>query len=98
MKENKRKKFAQVNIKEHVANNFDIPQEVMSNVPVIRLIGNKEISVENFTGLVEYTEQKIRLSTQSGMLVIDGIKLRAKSMTAEQIIIRGTILQVAFAV
>lgn len=76
---------------------LDIPLEVVSDIPIIILTGNKEVSVENFSGLVEYTNQKIRLNTKSGLLIIEGVNLEAKSMTAELIVIKGTILQVAFA-
>jgi len=75
---------------------FEIPPEVVSDFPKIVLAGNKEISIENFNGLVEYTAQKIRMNTQCGILVIDGIALEVRKMTADYIIIRGTIIQIGF--
>lgn len=83
---------------EQFTNAFDIPKEVILDLPVITLTGNKEIAVENFNGLVEYTRQKIRLNTKSGILVIDGIELEAKNMTAERICIKGSILHITFVV
>lgn len=77
---------------------LDIPKEVVMDLPVITLTGNKEINVENFNGLLEYTTQKIRLSTRVGILVIDGLQLQAKNMTAEKICIRGNILHLTFIV
>lgn len=92
-----KKKIDKINLREQVAKNLDIPTELISNVPVIKLTGNKEINIENFISLVEYTPQKIRLNTRCGLLIIDGVALEAKRMTAEHILIKGTILQVAFA-
>ena len=94
---NKKNTLVKMNLREQVAKSLDIPTEVMNNVPVIKLNGNKEISIENFIGLIEYTPQKVRLNTRCGLLIIDGVALEAKSMTAERMLIKGTILQVAFA-
>lgn len=86
-----------MNLMEQLAQGLDIPTEVIRDVPVIKLTGNREINIENFINLVEYTPQKVRLNTKSGLLIIDGVGLEAKSMTAERMLIKGTILQVAFA-
>lgn len=75
---------------------FEVPPEVMSDFPKIVLLGNKEISIENFNNLVEYTTQKIRMNTKCGMLVIDGVELEVSKMTADYITIKGTIIQVSF--
>lgn len=90
--------FKKGSLREQFTEVFDIPKEVVIDLPVITLTGNKEISVENFSGLIEYTRQKIRLNTKTGILVIDGIELEAKNMTAERICIRGNILHITFVV
>ncbi|MDF2877487.1 MAG: hypothetical protein K0S30_583 [Clostridia bacterium] len=87
-----------VSLKEQLTEALDIPKEVITNLPVITLTGNQEIVIENFNSLIEYTAQKIRLHTKSGILVIDGIELEAKNMTAEKICIKGHIIQIAFVV
>lgn len=94
---NKKNRLMKMNLREQVVKNLDIPTEVISNIPIIKMNGNKEISIENFVGLVEYTPQKVRLNTRCGLLIIDGVGLEAKSMTIEKIFIKGVILQVAFA-
>lgn len=97
MREKKKKKFdAKKVVREQMSQALELPEEAVNNVPVITMIGSKEIRVENFNGLVEYTEQRIRLNTTCGLLIIDGIHLIAKSMTAEVIVIRGNILSVSF--
>lgn len=86
------------NIREQLTEALDLPKEVVINLPVITLTGNKEINIENFSGLLEYTSQKIRLNTRSGIVVIDGINLEARNMTAEKICIKGNILHVSFVI
>lgn len=91
-----KKKKEREPLRDQIIAQLDIPLEAVSDVPVVNLLGNKEISVENFEGLLEYTDQRMRLNTRCGVLVIDGIKLEAKSMTEHMIVIKGTILQVSF--
>ena len=95
--QNNKNKLMKINLREQVAKNLDIPTEVLNNIPIIKMNGNKEITIENFIGLVEYTPQKVRLNTRCGLLIIDGVGLEAKCMTIEKIFIKGSILQVAFA-
>ena len=85
-------------LKDFFAEVIDIPKEVVCDLPVIMLTGNKEINVENFNNLLEYTQQRIRLNTKCGILVIEGTLLQAKNMTAERICIQGNILHITFVV
>lgn len=86
------------NLRDLFTEGLDIPTEVVSDLPIIMLTGNKEINIENFNNLLEYTQQRIRLNTKSGILIIDGCELEAKNMTAEKICIKGNILHIAFVV
>lgn len=96
MKEKKTHK--QEGLKNKLTQLLDVPPEVMSDAPRTTVFGNGEIKVENFGGLLEYTSQTIRLGTKCGILVINGIDLEAKKMTAEYIIIKGSIIQIGFVV
>ena len=97
IKPNKKSKLMKINLREQVVTKLDIPTEVINNIPIIKMNGNREITIENFIGLVEYTPHKVRLNTRCGLLIIDGVGLEAKHMTIEKIFIKGSILQVAFA-
>lgn len=91
-----RKSKNQELLREQLSKLFEVPPEVMSDFPKIILAGNQEISIENFNNLVEYTEQKIRMNTRCGMLVLDGVDLKIRKMTADYITIKGTIIQLGF--
>lgn len=83
-------------LRQQLSGLLEVPPEIVSDLPKVVIIGNKEIDIENFIGLIEYTMQKIRINTKSGILVIEGIDLEARKMTAEYITITGTILQVSY--
>lgn len=92
----KKEKIQKESFKEQLSSMFELPTDIIDDIPKIVMLGNKEIHIENFISLIEYTEQKIRVSTKSGILIIDGIKLEAKKMTADYLWIKGTILQISF--
>lgn len=92
----KLKEGAKKSLREQISLALELPQEVVMDVPNITLVGNTEISVENFAGLLEYTQFRIRLNTKVGPLTIEGQDLEARSMTAEVITIRGQIKQILF--
>lgn len=91
-KERKKKE----SFRQQISAMLDVPAEIINDLPKVTLLGNKEINIENFIGLIEYTPQKIRINTKSGMLVIEGAGLEANKMTLESIYIRGTILQISY--
>lgn len=92
----KKRKQNQESLKEQFTKLLELPPEVISNFPQIILTGNKEIKVENFGGLLEYSDQIMKISTKCGVLVIRGTQLEAQKMTADFITIRGKIQQVEF--
>ena len=85
-------------IKQTLTNIFDLPKEITMNLPLISIIGNEELFIENYKGVIEYTEEKIRLNTACGILKVDGRKLFLKQITAENITITGNILSMEYLV
>ncbi len=51
---------------------LDIPKDVLLDVPKITVVGNQHVWIENHTGIVEYTPEKVRVNTSLGVLVIQG--------------------------
>lgn len=92
----KKRKQNQESLKNQFSKLLEVPPEVISNFPQIILTGNKEIKIENFGGLLEYSDQIMKLSTKCGILVIRGMQLEAQKMTADFITIKGKIQQVEF--
>ncbi|PHV71442.1 sporulation protein YqfC [Sporanaerobium hydrogeniformans] len=84
------------NLREQFTEALEVPREVVSDLPVITLVGDKELNIENFSRLIEYTEEIMRLETKCGLLTIQGKALEAKSMTAEMLTIKGRIQVIHF--
>jgi len=79
-------------IKEHIADLLSLPKEIVLNLPQVILTGSGEINIENYKNIIEYTDTKIRVNTNSGILLIAGHSLALKQITAEHITVVGGIM------
>ncbi len=79
-----------------VADLFDIPEDIVLNVPRITIIGNLQMIVENHRGLIEYTPATIRVGTGNGQLVISGEDLAVGSVFSEDLSIMGRFTRILF--
>ncbi|WHH59581.1 sporulation protein YqfC [Petroclostridium sp. X23] len=84
------------NIKEKVSDILELPQEIMMDIPKLVFIGNKTLTIENYKGIIEYSENMIRINTKAHMLKITGKSLEIKNITAEEVMITGDILTFEF--
>ena len=78
-------------IKEKLTEKSGLPKEIVLNYPKITLIGENELDVENYKGIIEYSQDKIRLNTFLYVLKIEGENLELKYVTDECIAIKGKI-------
>ena len=84
------------NIKKKLVNTLELPKEIIFNLPLITMVGNEEINIENYKGVIEYSPEKIRINTECGVLKINGEKLSFKQITAENIIVTGVIQKLEY--
>ncbi|MCL2398679.1 MAG: sporulation protein YqfC [Defluviitaleaceae bacterium] len=82
--------------KDHLTELLSLPKEILLNLPQIILTGRKEISIENYKSIIEYSDTTIRINTSSGVLLIVGNSLTLKHMTTEYITIVGGITKLEF--
>lgn len=84
----------QHDIKKNIIRAFELPKEIILNLPVISLTGNEEFEIENYKGIIEYTEEKVRISVNGGTLRLEGKSLLLKQITSENILIAGKISKI----
>lgn len=51
-------------IKEKMVSAMDLPKDVIQNASVITILGRNELCIENYRGIIEYTDTLIRVQTQ----------------------------------
>ncbi|HHT50304.1 MAG TPA: sporulation protein YqfC [Eubacteriaceae bacterium] len=79
------------NLKGGISETLELPKEITLDLPKITLIGNLQLNIENHKGIIEYNTQRIRISSNSGMIKIIGQNLYIKTIIKEEIIITGEI-------
>ena len=67
------------------------PREVVSDVPIITLIGAEEVHVEQHHGLLEYQTEQVVFRAAKGMLTVTGQKLRFRRYSASEAVLVGVI-------
>ena len=70
---------------------LDMPKEVGTNIPKVKLTGFEEIVIENYKGILEYEEFFIRVCTHIGNININGFDLKLNQITDEAVSITGKI-------
>ena len=75
---------------------LELPKDIVMDLPKITVIGNIELSLLNHKGIVEYTQNVIRINTNSGVVKITGEELVIKTILTEEIIVTGLIDNIEF--
>ena len=75
---------------------FELPKDLVLDLPKITMIGRSEIAVENHRGIIQCSEACMRINLARGYLEIQGQDLQIHSLCAEEIQFTGQINQILF--
>lgn len=84
------------NYLENLSGRFHLPADILEGSAIISLVGRKSVRVENYKGIIEYTEECIKLQTKSGKLVLEGMHLNMDYCTDVELHVTGRIKQIRF--
>ena len=87
----RKKKKAANELKRKFAEIGDLPKELMTSYSRMVLFGNSEFTIENYSGIIEYELNKIRLRSASGIIVVFGENLIINELDNEELFIKGKI-------
>lgn len=83
-------------LSEYMAEQSDLPSEIVLDVPYIQLSGDKELVVENYRGIISYEEKSVKINTSGKIIKIEGENLLLSHITEELISVSGEIKKVEF--
>ena len=83
-------------IKEKMISAMDLPKDVIQNASVITILGRNELCIENYRGIIEYTDTLIRVQTRAGQIRIQGKRLRIQYYTNDEMKVSGTLSSLEF--
>ncbi len=89
----KRTKLSQVreNVKSNIVESLELPVDIMYGAVIVTAMGRNQVLVENYKGIIEYTQEKIRLQTKTCQVTIQGKSLVVEYYTNEEMKITGCI-------
>ena len=82
--------------KEQFGNFFNLPEEIILNRPLIMLVGEKKLYLENHNGIALYQKDLIKIRLKIGILEIKGDKLEIEKIEAVDLLISGDINSLAY--
>lgn len=76
---------------ERLSKRLSLPADIFTAACVLTVTGRYCILIENYKGIIEYTENRIRIQTKQYILAIKGNELRIAFFTDEEMQIEGKI-------
>ena len=80
-----KKKFAEIPV-----------ADILMRRPLVEVLGNGRLMIENHRGIIEYSNQKICVKVTFGCIKVCGNKLIIAKMTSEQMVIVGEIQNISW--
>ena len=84
------------NFKNRMVEATNMPKDVVLKVPVITITGQMEAYVENYRGILEYTETLVRIQTKIGQIKVVGQNLQIDYYTNDEMKITGRITSIEY--
>ena len=85
-----------LSIKQKVARISEIPEDVVLGIPLLTALGSTEICIENYGGIIEYTDCLVRIRTKTGNISIKGKNLQVDYYTNDEMKIEGRISSIEY--
>lgn len=91
----KKKKERSLN-REALVESLKLPKDICMGAMKVTLTGNREAWIENYRGILEYTEEQILLQGKTCQVCFEGARLSIDYYTNEDMKISGCIACVRF--
>lgn len=84
------------NSKRKAARLSRLPEDVVLGMPNVEIRGYSEMRIENYRGIIEYTDQLVRIQTKIGQIRVTGNHLQVESYTNDDMKITGKIQNIEY--
>jgi len=78
-------------VKSNIVESLELPRDIMYGAVIITAMGRSQVLIENYKGIIEYTQEKIRLQTKNCQVTVQGKQLVVEYYTNEEMKITGFI-------
>ena len=70
---------------------LELPGDLMLGASIVTVTGRRDLAIENYKGIIEYTTEKVRIQTKNCQVAIEGKRLMIEYYTNEEMKITGFI-------
>ena len=75
---------------------FELPQDVLMDLPRITMIGQLHVYIENHHGLAKFQDNELLIFLRTGSLQIKGENFVLKTILPEEILLEGKIMELKY--
>ncbi len=86
----------QHSLKNKLSDLSELPKDVMLGVPMLTMMGQMELNIENYRGIIEYTDMLVRVNTKDGQIKVIGNNLRVEYYTNDEMKVTGHITSIEY--
>lgn len=79
---------------EKISQLFSLPADAVAGLPLIELIGDRQLRVENHRGILAYDPREIHIGGGRVAIRVRGLELELKVMNRGELLITGQIFAV----
>lgn len=83
-------------VKENMVETLELPKDLMYGASIVTITGRREVLIENYKGIIEYTEEYIKIQTKNAKLTVYGKRLNIEYYTNEDMKVVGFIKSIEF--
>lgn len=83
-------------LRERVADKIDISKEIILDVVLVNLIGDRELTIENYKSIMEYSDTNIVIKAKPYNVKVVGTGLEIRNINRELLYITGRIYEFNF--
>lgn len=83
-------------MKKKMAEVSELPKDVVMGMTVLTMTGQQELCIENYRGMIEYTDSVVRIQTKAGLIKVTGKGLQVAYYTNDEMMIHGQITGIEY--
>lgn len=75
---------------------LDLPQDVVTDLPRMTMIGNMQLYIENHRGVLHFSSELLTLGLTKGRVEVYGSQLVIRAILSEEVFIEGLIRDIKY--
>lgn len=83
-------------MRRNLAENLKLPKDLLTGDVNVRIMGKREVFIENYRYIIEYSEAVLKLQCKNTKLKIKGNKLVIEYYSKDEMLVKGMIDEICY--